>query len=81
MRLFIGDFVREYNFNQTNSIIYRIQHRQLKKQMEKSSTSLRREDILFLSENFPGHYYEITSKLGEGGIGVIYAVLLRELKT
>ena len=49
--------------------------------MESKYTNLRREDCLFLSETFPGHYYELTSKLGEGGIGVVYAVLLKDLET
>ena len=49
--------------------------------MEKKYTKLKREDIFFESENFPGHYYELISKLGEGAVGVIYAVLLKELMT
>ena len=49
--------------------------------MESKFTKLKRDDILLFSENFPGHYYEFSSKLGEGGMGFVYAVLLKELET
>ena len=49
--------------------------------MESKCIEIRQEDGLFLSENFPGHFYELTSKLGTGSVGVVYAVLLKELKT
>ena len=55
--------------------------RQLENQMESKFTKLKRDDILLFSENFPGHYYEFSSKLGEGGMGFVYAVLLKELET
>ena len=42
---------------------------------------LKARDVIILSIKFPGHYYELAAKLGVGGVGVVYGVLLKDMKT
>ena len=46
-----------------------------------SNANLKAREIYFSSNNFPGYYYQLSAKLGDGGIGVVYAALLKEIKT
>ena len=46
-----------------------------------SDTNLKAREIFFLSKKFPGHYYELSAKLGVGGVGTVYGVLLKDIKT
>ena len=49
--------------------------------MNNNLVQLEYDESKFPSKVFPGHYYEAIDILGEGGIGTVYAVLLRNLKT
>ena len=46
-----------------------------------SDTSEKLDGIFFLSTNFDDHYYELSSELGVGGIGVVYGAFLKNMKT
>ena len=49
--------------------------------MRNTTNDLKKSDTFFDSKVFPGHIYEISHELGEGGVGIVYAVLLREAAT
>ena len=46
-----------------------------------SNKNPKARETFFLSTKFPGYYYQLSALLGDGGMGVVYAALLKEIKT